>query len=68
MIMLDAIATTPYANEIITRSDHVPSDLERYGNWAQKFYGGGYHQTYKDSRESIDYVLGMPLNIAALAH
>ncbi len=34
---------------IITRSDHAPTDYERYGDWARKFFGRGCHQEYKDS-------------------
>lgn len=35
--------------DIITRSDHAPTEYERYGNWARKFFGYGYHQEFKDS-------------------
>jgi hypothetical protein len=48
MIMFDSVASAPAASDIITRSDQVPTDHERYGQWAQKFYGGGYHQAFKD--------------------
>ncbi|HET6586491.1 MAG TPA: hypothetical protein VFJ01_13400 [Oleiagrimonas sp.] len=34
---------------VITRSDHAPTEYERYGDWARKFFGYGYHQEYKDS-------------------
>lgn len=68
MIMLDGFASSPYACAIITRSDHMPSRLERYADWARKFYGGGYHESSKDSRESIEYAMGMPLTAPALVH
>lgn len=38
---------------IVTRSDHAPSDYERYGNWARKFFGHGWHQKYKDSDAAL---------------
>lgn len=39
--------------DIITRSDYVPTDYERYGNWARKFFGYGHHQAYKDSAATL---------------
>lgn len=68
MNMSDAFASSPYAREIVTRSDHVPTKLERYADWARKFYGGGYHESSKDSRESIEYVAGMSFAAPALVH
>ncbi|MEY2168545.1 MULTISPECIES: hypothetical protein [unclassified Rhodanobacter] len=68
MNLFDAFASSPYACEIITRSDHMPSKLERYADWARKFYGGGYHESSKDSRESIDYVVRRPFAAPALVH
>ncbi|MEW9625538.1 hypothetical protein [Rhodanobacter geophilus] len=68
MILFDAFASSPHACEVITRSDHMPTKLERYADWARKFYGGGYHESSKDSRESIEYVAGRPLAAPALLH
>ena len=68
MNMFDAFASSPYACEIVTRSDHMPTKLERYADWARKFYGGGYHESSKDSRESIEYILDMPLAAPARVH
>ena len=68
MNMSDALASTPYACDLITRSDHMPTKLERYADWARKFYGGGYHESSKDSRESIEYVVGTPFAAPALVH
>ncbi len=45
--------------DIITRSDHAPSDYERYGDWARKFFGYGCHQEYKDSATSMAHVAGL---------
>ena len=47
MNMFDALASSPYAGNIITRSDHMPSRLERYADWARKFYGGGMHAFHR---------------------
>ncbi len=41
----DSALTDP---AIITRSDHAPTDYERYGDWARKFFGYGYHHEHKD--------------------
>ena len=68
MNMSDAFASSAHACDVITRSDHMPTKLERYADWARKFYGGGYHESCKDSRESIEYVAGMPLAAAARVH
>jgi len=68
MNMSDAFASSPYAYGIVTRSDHMPTKLERYADWARKFYGGGYHESSKDSRESIEYVVDMPFAAPALVH
>lgn len=68
MNMSDAFASSPYACDVITRSDHMPTKLERHADWARKFYGGGYHESSKDSRESIEYVVRMPLPAAARVH
>ncbi|MEW9573573.1 hypothetical protein ABQJ54_17605 [Rhodanobacter sp. Si-c] len=68
MNMFDAFVSSPYACNIITRSDHMPTKLERHGDWARKFYGGGYHESSKDSRESIEYVVNTPLTAPALVH
>lgn len=68
MYMSDTFASSPYATEIVTRSDHMPTRLERYADWARKFYGGGYHELSKDSRESIDYVVRTPLAAPAFVH
>lgn len=38
---------------IVTRSDHAPTDYERYGDWARKFFGHGWHQKYKDSETTL---------------
>lgn len=46
--MFDSFDAPTTAHDIITRSDQVPTDHERYGQWARKFYGGGYHQAFKD--------------------
>jgi hypothetical protein len=48
MILFDSFDSVQAAHDIITRSDQVPTDHERYGQWARKFYGGGYHQAFKD--------------------
>lgn len=45
--------------EIITRSDHAPTDYERYGDWARKFFGYGYHQEYKDGDNALDHAAGL---------
>lgn len=68
MNMFDALASSPYACDIITRSDHTPTKLERYADWARKFYGGGHHESSKDSRETIEYVVSRPLAAAAPVH
>ena len=68
MNMFDAFASSPYACDLITRSDRMPTKLERYADWARKFYGGGYHESSKDSRESIEYAMDMPLATPALLH
>lgn len=44
--------------DVITRSDHAPTDYERYGDWARKFFGYGYHQEYKDN-DALDPASGL---------
>lgn len=68
MNMFDALASSPYAGDIITRSDHMPSRLERYADWARKFYGGGYHELNRDSRESVEYVARTAQAAPAFVH
>ncbi|HEX7342415.1 MAG TPA: hypothetical protein VF269_09105 [Rhodanobacteraceae bacterium] len=48
MIVSECIDTGLLDRTIITRSDHAPSDCERYGDWARKFFGCGCHQAFKD--------------------
>jgi hypothetical protein len=68
MNMFDALASSPYACDLITRSDRTPTKLERYADWARKFYGGGYHESSKDSRETIEYVVSRPLAVPSPVH
>jgi hypothetical protein len=39
----------PFARDVITRSDHAPTNNERHGDWARKFYGCGFHEMFKDT-------------------
>ena len=68
MNMFDAFAGTPFASRIVTRSDHEPTRLERYAEWARKYYGGGYHEASLDSRESIEFVVRTPFAAPAFVH
>lgn len=45
---------------IVTRSDHAPTDYERYGDWARKFFGHGWHQKYKDSDTALTHASVLP--------
>lgn len=51
----DPILTDP---AIITRSDYAPTEYDRYGEWARKFFGFGCHQEYKDNDARIARAAG----------
>lgn len=44
MHLSDRLEPAAALQGIITRSDRVPTACERYGDWARKFFGYGYHQ------------------------
>jgi hypothetical protein len=65
----DAFASFPYTCDlVVTRGVHMPAKLERYADRMRKFHGSGYHGSSKDSRESIEYMVRMPLAAPALLH
>ena len=57
----------PFELDVITRSDHAPTNHERYGNWAQKFYGNGFHEAFKDAETPASYALEFDVS-AAVVH
>lgn len=68
MNMFGTLANTPSTSTIITRSDHMPTALERYGEWARKYYGNGCNRWHNDSRESLDYVAHVAAAAVVFAH
>lgn len=59
MTLTDRFDSTQTDPAIITRSDHSPTDCERYGDWARKFFGYGCHQEYKDSDVTLTRMSGL---------
>jgi len=55
----------PFELDVITRSDHAPTNHERYGNWAQKFYGNGFHEMFKDTETPVAYTLAFDMPATA---
>jgi len=55
----------PFAREVITRSDRAPTNHERYGDWARKFYGNGYHEMFKDADMPAAYPMAFDAPVAA---
>lgn len=52
--------------DVITRNDHAPTNHERYGHWAQKFYGNGFHEMFKDTEAPTAYTLAFDMPAVAL--
>jgi hypothetical protein len=56
----------PFARDVITRSDHAPTNHERYGDWARKFYGSGFHEMFKDAETPVSYTLAFDVPAVAV--